>query len=86
MIGIVKVLTAPKVKAIPLTLKYAAQPAIKSADAPIIRVNKFMILFFHNSLFRKTRTYSHIQKLFTEKRFPFPLFHPKFLILADGFS
>ena len=45
MMGMVKELTAPKVKAIPRTLKYAAQPAINRADAPIIRVNKFIIHF-----------------------------------------
>jgi hypothetical protein len=42
IIGMVNELTAPKVKAIPRTLKYAAQPAINNADAPIIRVNKFI--------------------------------------------
>jgi hypothetical protein len=48
IIGIVKELTAPKVRAIPRTLKYAAQPAINNAEAPIIRVNKFILIFFHN--------------------------------------
>ena len=42
IIGIVKELTAPKVRAIPRTLKYAAQPAINNAEVPIIRVNKFI--------------------------------------------
>ena len=49
MMGMVKELTAPKVKAIPRTLKYAAQPAINRADAPIIRVNKFIIHFLSQS-------------------------------------
>jgi hypothetical protein len=59
IIGIVKELTAPKVRAIPRTLKYAAQPAINNAEAPIIRVNKFIPIFFHNPEFTKTRSYSH---------------------------
>ncbi|OUU35969.1 MAG: hypothetical protein CBC16_10435 [Verrucomicrobia bacterium TMED56] len=75
----VKVLTAPNVKAIPLTLKYAAQPAINKADAPIIRVNKFITYIFHIRSGEKTRTYSQEQKLFTRKRFPFPSFLSKSL-------
>ena len=35
MIGMVNALTAPKVRAIPRTLKYAAHPAIKKAEAPM---------------------------------------------------
>ena len=61
MIGIVKVLTAPKVRAIPRTLKYAAQPAINNAEAPIIRVNKFIQYFL---------SYSSLQE--NKNLFPYP--------------
>tara|TARA_B100001093_G_C25912480_1_gene629148 strand:+ start:96 stop:281 length:186 start_codon:yes stop_codon:yes gene_type:complete len=59
IIGIVKELTAPKVNAIPRTLKYAAHPAINNAEAPIIRVNKFIFEHFHIQWTEETRTYSH---------------------------
>ena len=45
MMGIVNELTAPKVSAIPRTLKYAAQPAMKSAEAPMTKLNGFIVFF-----------------------------------------
>ena len=72
MMGIVKELTAPKVRAIPRTLKYAAHPAMKRAAPPINSVNTFIQLSLCIKTIRKTRTCSHLGMLFTKHPFAFP--------------
>ena len=81
MIGIVKELTAPKVKAIPRTLKYAAHPAMKRADPPIKSVNTFITSYLSKNRGRKTRTCSQIEILFTKEAFQFPIRSKPILVL-----
>ena len=83
----VKELTAPKVSAIPLTLKYAAHPAMNRAAPPINNVNTFI----HGHLCRKKEAGK--QELVPKPKsysrrnlFRFHLSENTFLFETDGFT